>query len=169
MDKELKADKFIVTRDQMVKLLNEDLAREYQAIIAYTVYSQVIKGAQYMDIARELEKHAGEELDHALKIAKQIDYLGGKPVVTPKVVVTPDDPAEMLRADLENERETVANYRERIRQAEAMGEFALSETLRRIIAQEQEHEIDLCDALGIDVPVPKKSSNRKGRDPKAQG
>ena len=144
-----------LTREQMVALLNEDLAGEYQAIIAYVVYSQVLKGAAYTDIARELEKHAGEELQHAIKIAKQIDYLGGMPGVMPKSVKTSDDPVEMLRADLENERETVGRYRERIRQAEAMGEFALSETLRGIIVQEQEHEIDLSAALGIDVPPAK--------------
>jgi bacterioferritin len=142
-----------ISRERMVELLNADLSREYQAIIAYTVYSQVIKGAEYTDIARELEKHAGEELDHAIKIAKQIDYLGGSPTVVPQSVKTSDDPVVMLRADLENERQTVANYRQRIRQAEAMGEFALSETLRQIIVQEQEHEIDLADALGIDVPL----------------
>src|ERR1041385_1550083 len=141
-----------ITRERMIELLNEDLAGEYQAIIAYVVYSQVLKGAAYTDIARELEAHAGEELAHALKIAKQIDYLGGMPVVTPKPVKTSNDPVEMLRADLQNERETVGRYRERIRQAEAMGEFALSETLRGIIAQEQEHEIDLSSALNIEVP-----------------
>ncbi|MGA2248318.1 MAG: ferritin-like domain-containing protein [Verrucomicrobiota bacterium] len=139
----------------MAELLNEDLAREYQAVIAYTTYSQVLKGAAYTDIARELEKHAGEELAHAIKIAKQVDYLGGMPTVTPKAVKTSHDPKEMLAADLENERNTIAQYRQRIRQAEAMGEFALSEVLRGIIVQEQEHEIDLCDALGIDVPTPK--------------
>jgi len=144
-----------ITRAQMIQLLNEDLAGEYQAIIAYTVYSQVLKGAAYTDIARELEAHAGEELAHAIKIAKQIDYLGGMPAVTPKPVKTSDDPVAMLRADLENERETVGRYRERIVQAEAMGEYALSETLRGIIVQEQEHEIDLSAALGISVPQPK--------------
>jgi bacterioferritin len=141
-----------ITREEMIRLLNEDLAGEYQAIIAYIVYSQVLKGAQYSDIARELEAHAGEELAHAIKIAKQIDYLGGMPGVTPKPVKTSSDAVAMLCADLENERETVGRYRERIRQAEAMGEFALSETLRAIIVQEQEHEIDLASALGIDVP-----------------
>ena len=140
------------SREQMVQNLNEDLAGEYQAIIAYVVYSQVLKGAEYSDIARELEKHAGEELTHAIKIAKQIDYLGGMPGVTPKPVKVSDDAKVMLRADLENERQTVERYRARIRQAEAMGEFALSETLRGIIAQEQEHEIDLASALGIEVP-----------------
>src|SRR5271154_679677 len=148
--------KLNITREQMVHFLNEDLAGEYQAIIAYTVYSQVLKGAAYTDIARELELHAAEELQHAIKIAKQIDYLGGMPGVTPKPVKTSNDPVEMLRADLENERATVGRYRDRIRQAEARGEFALSETLRAIIAQEQEHEIDLAAALGIEVPLPKK-------------
>jgi bacterioferritin len=150
-----------ITRERMIQLLNEDLAGEYQAIIAYTVYSQVLKGAAYTDIARELELHAGEELQHAIKIAKQIDYLGGMPGVMPKPVKTSNDPVEMLRADLENERATVGRYRERIQQAETMGEFALSETLRAIIVQEQEHEIDLAAALGIDVPLPKKPADRK--------
>lgn len=152
-----------LTRKQMIQLLNEDLAGEYQAVIAYTVYSQVLKGAAYTDIARELEAHAGEELAHAIKIAKQIDYLGGMPGVTPKPVKTSSDPIEMLRADLENERETVARYRERILQAEAMGEYALSETLRAIIVQEQEHQIDLSAALGINVPPPTEPANNHGQ------
>lgn len=156
----MKSTEPTLSREQLISLLNEDLAGEYQAIIAYTVYSQVLKGAAYTDIARELELHAAEELQHALKIAKQIDYLGGMPCVSPKPVKTSDDPVSMLRADLENERETVGRYRERIRQAEAMGEFALSETLRGIIVQEQEHEIDLCAALGINVPLPKEPSDR---------
>jgi bacterioferritin len=160
MAKENKAAELNITRERMIQLLNEDLAREYQAIIAYIVYSQVLKGAAYTDIARELEMHAGEELAHAIKIAKQIDYLGGIPGVTPKPVQAASDPVAMLRADLKNERETVGHYRERIRQAEAMGEFALSETLRAIIVQEQEHEIDLSAALGIDVPLPIEPSNK---------
>jgi bacterioferritin len=152
-----------ISREEMIDLLNEDLSREYQAIIAYTVYSQVIKGAEYMDIARELEKHAAEELSHAIKIAKQIDYFGGSPVVTPKPVKTSADAEELLHFDLENEVETVANYRQRILQAEAMGEFALAEVLRGIIVEEQEHEIDLASALGIEVPhqeLAEKSSSR---------
>lgn len=141
-----------VSREQMIELLNEDLSREYQAVIAYTVYSQVLKGAAYMDIARELERHAGEELSHALKIAKQIDYLGGVPTTVPLPVKMSTKPEELLRFDLENEQETVANYRERIGQAEALGEYGLSEVIRQIIVQEQEHQIDLADALGIEVP-----------------
>jgi len=150
-----------ISREELIKLLNEDLAGEYQAIIAYTVYSQVLKGAAYTDIARELEIHAGEELAHAIKIAKQIDYLGGMPGVTPKPVITSTDPVVMLRVDLDNERATVGRYRERIRQAEALGEFGLSETLRAIIVQEQDHEIDLSAALGINVPPPIKPVERK--------
>ena len=145
-----------ITREQLVKFLNDDLSREYQAVIAYTVYSQILKGAAYTDIARELEKHAGEELAHAIQIAKQIDYLGGTPTVVAKPVKLSEKAEDLLRFDLENERETIANYRLRIRQAEALEEYALSEILRKIIAQEQEHEIDLADALGIDVPKPKK-------------
>jgi bacterioferritin len=145
-------DELKVSREKMIELLNDDLAREFQAIIAYTVYSQILKGAAYTDVARELEKHAGEELQHAIKIAKQIDYLGGTPTVVPKPVKLSDKPDDLLRFDLENEHETVNQYQMRIRQAEASGEFALSETLRQIIAQEQDHEIDLADALGIEVP-----------------
>lgn len=153
MKNEKTKSKWDITRKQMIKLLNEDLAGEYQAIIAYTVYSQVLKGATYTDIARELELHAAEELQHAIQIAKQIDYLGGMPGVTPKLVKTSIDPVEMLQADLENERTTIVRYRDRIRQAEAMGEFALSQTLRAIIVQEQEHEMDLSAALAMDVTI----------------
>lgn len=141
-----------ITREELIALLNEDLAREYQAIIAYVIYSQTLKGAAYQSIADELEVHAGEELSHAILIAKQIDYLNGTPVNTPKEVKVSDDPKKMLEFDLENEKETIINYRQRIRQAEAMGEFALGEVLRKIIAQEQEHLQDLADALGIDTP-----------------
>jgi bacterioferritin len=161
MIKESTAARLNITREQMIELLNEDLAGEYQAIIAYTVYSQVLKGAAYTDIARELELHAAEELQHAIKIAKQIDYLGGMPGVTPKPVKTSSDPVEMLRADLENERSTGGRYRERIRQAEAMGEYGLSETLRAIIVQEQDHEIDLSAALGINVPLAIRPADNK--------
>ena len=141
-----------VTREQLIKLLNEDLAREYQAIIAYVVYSQVLKGAEYMNIAAELEVHAGEELAHALTVAKQIDYLGGMPTVVPKEVKTSKKAKEMLKFDLDNELQTIAHYRNRIRDAEALGEFAMCEILREISIQEQEHAIDLATALGIDVP-----------------
>ena len=141
-----------VDRKKLIELLNEDLAREYQAIIAYVVYSQVLKGAAYMSIAAELETHAGEELAHAITIAKQIDYLGGMPNATANPVKITDDAKEMLRADLDNENNTVRAYRERVRQAEALGEYAISEDIREILRQEQEHQIDLATALGEDVP-----------------
>jgi bacterioferritin len=140
-----------VSRVQLAALLNEDLAREYQAIIAYVVYSQVIKGAEYMNIAGELENHAKQELNHALIIAKQIDYLGGMPTVTPKPVRTSEDAAQMLQFDLENENETIRNYRERVQQCEALGEYAMAEHIRAILVNEQEHQIDLATALGRNI------------------
>src|SRR5277367_2180098 len=141
-----------VTRDRLAELLNEDLSREYQAIIAYVVYSQVLKGATYMNIADQLEIHAKQELDHALIISRQIDYLGKMPVVTPKPVKTSEDPKEMLRFDLENENETIRNYRVRVRQCEKLGEYAMAEQIRSILVNEQEHQMDLATALGVDVP-----------------
>src|SRR6201998_978190 len=137
-----------ISRERLADLLNEDLSREYQAIISYVVYSQVLSGAQYMDIAAQLEIHAKQELDHALTISRQIDYLGKMPSVTPKAVRTSEDPKEMLRFDLEHENETVRNYRDRIRQCEALGEFAMAEQIRQILAQEQHHQIDRPPALG---------------------
>ncbi len=141
-----------MTRERLIDALNQDLEREYQAIIAYVNYSQVLKGPEYMSIAEELELHAKQELEHALLIARQIDYLGGMPSVTPKTVRTSEEPEDMLRFDLENENETVRNYRERVRQCEALGEYAIAETIRKILVNEQEHQIDLATALGEDLP-----------------
>jgi bacterioferritin len=141
-----------ITREQLINLLNEDLAREYQAIIAYVVYSQVLKGAEYMSIAGQLEIHAKQELDHALIISRQIDYLGGMPTVTPKPVRTSERAEEMLQFDLNNENETIRNYRERVRQCEALGEYAMAEHIREILVNEQDHQIDLATALGKDIP-----------------
>jgi bacterioferritin len=149
-----------LTRQQLIDLLNDDLSREYQAIIAYVVYSQVLKGAQYMKIAEELELHAAEELAHALLISKQIDYLGGMPTVTAKPVKVSEKAEDMLRFDLDNENETIRNYRERVRQCEALGEYALAENIRKIIVQEQEHQTDLATALGVDVPDVTKPEQR---------
>lgn len=140
------------SRDALIQGLNEDLAREYQAVIAYVTYSKVLKGAEYMNIAAELEKHAGEELQHALTIAEQVDYLGGTPVVQPKPVKVTSDNKEMLRADLANEVATIQNYRQRIRQCEDLQEYAMAELIREILTQEQDHLIALATALGIDAP-----------------
>jgi bacterioferritin len=143
------------TRKELIDLLNEDLAREYQAIISYVVYSQVLKGAEYMNIAGELEKHAAEELSHALIISNQIDYLGGMPAIHPKPVRTSEKAKEMLQFDLTNEGETIRNYRERVRQCEHLGEYAMAEHIREILMDEQDHQIALATALGEDVPVVK--------------
>ena len=146
------ADNPSVTRKQLIDKLNEDLSREYQAIIAYVVYSQALKGPQYMSIAKELEKHAAEELKHALTIAKHVDYLGGMPTNTPQPVKLTDKAQEMLRADLKNESDTIRAYRERVGQCEALAEYAIAEDIREILRQEQEHLSDLATALGEDAP-----------------
>ena len=144
----------VTTKDQLVALLNEDLQREFQAVIAYVNYSQVLKGAAYMNIADELEVHAGEELKHALKLSYWIDLLGGMPAVTAKTVKTSDKATDMLRFDLDNEKETIRNYRRRVKQADALDEFALSEDLRDILRDEQDHLNALATALGEDTPDP---------------
>jgi len=141
-----------MSRSQLAELLNGDLSREYQAIIAYTVYSQVLKGAEYMDIAAQLQIHAKQELEHALTISKQIDYLGEMPSVVPKPVKTSEKAKEMLKFDLDNETETIRNYRQRVRQCESLDEFAMAELIREILVQEQDHLIDLATALGVDPP-----------------
>jgi bacterioferritin len=143
-----------LNREQLIEYLNEDLAREYQAIIAYVNYSQVLKGAAYMNIADELAVHATEELAHALKISNAIDYLGGMPTVQPKPVKTSEEAEEMLRFDLDNEKETIRQYRRRLKQAEELNEYALSETIRTILIDEQDHLVSLATALGIDPPQP---------------
>ena len=143
-----------LTRKKLIDLLNEDLSREYQAIIAYVNYSQVLKGAQYMNIAGELEVHAKEELDHALKVSNAIDYLGCMPSVAPKPVKTSEKATDMLRFDLDNEKETIRQYRRRIKQCDELNEFAIGESIREILMQEQDHLIALATALGIDPPNP---------------
>jgi bacterioferritin len=143
-----------MTREKLIAALNEDLAREYQAIIAYVNYSQVLKGAAYMNIASELAVHAKQELDHALQVANHIDYLGGMPSVTPKPVKTSEKPEEMLKFDLENEKETIRHYRRRVKQADELFEYAIAESLRGILVDEQDHLIALATALGIDPPNP---------------
>lgn len=146
-----------ISRDNLAELLNEDLSREYQAIIAYVVYSEVLKGAEFMNIADQLAIHAQQELEHALIISRQIDYLGKMPTVTPKPVRTSEDARDMLRFDLNNENDTIRNYRERIRRCEDLGEFALAEQIRKILVQEQDHQIDLATVLGEEVPDLSKS------------
>jgi bacterioferritin len=145
-------DQAKMTRKRLIDALNEDLSREYQAIIAYVNYSQVLKGAAYMNVAAELAIHAQEELAHALQIANHVDYLGGMPSVTPKAVKTSEKAEDMLKFDLENERETIRNYRRRVKQADELNEFAIAESLRGILVQEQDHLNTLATALGIEPP-----------------
>lgn len=142
------------TRQELIDALNEDLSREYQAIIAYVNYSQVLKGAAYMNIANELTVHAKQELDHALQVSGHVDYLGGMPTVTPKPVKTSEKAEEMLQFDLDNEKETIRQYRRRVKQADELNEFAIAEGLREILVDEQDHLVALATALGIDPPNP---------------
>ena len=151
-----------VTREDLIALLNEDLAREYQAVISYVVYSQVLKGAEYMNIAAELELHAAEELSHALLIAGQIDYLGGMPLTVAKPVRTSAKAEDMLRFDLEAENETIGHYRERVRQCEALGEYAVAEHIRDILVQEQDHQVALASALGVEIPNVTRNQSTNG-------
>ena len=141
-----------ITRKRLVDLLNEDLAREFQAIIAYVNYSQVLKGAAYMNIAAELEKHAAEELSHALILSNQIDYFSGMPTTVPKPVKTSEKAEDMLRFDLDNENETIRQYRRRIKQCENWASSPPRNISARSCCDEQDHQIALATALGIDVP-----------------
>jgi bacterioferritin len=150
-----------LTRETLIEHLNGDLAREYQAIIAYVVYSQVLDGAEYMNIAAELEKHAAQELQHALIISKQVDYLNGQPTVQPMPVKVSSSNKEMLRADLDNENETIRNYRQRVRECEQLGEYAMAELVRGILVDEQDHQTALATALGIEVPNVEKPRSGK--------
>jgi bacterioferritin len=154
-----------VTKDQLIQGLQEDIAREYKAIIQYIIFSQKLDSARYMNIADQLEEHAHQELDHALAIARQLDYFGAYPVHEPKPIEVSKENEGMLEADLRAEDDTIRNYRERIRQADALGEYALGEVLRGIVEQEQDHQIDLATALGV-VPDEQK---RKSKAPAKSG
>jgi bacterioferritin len=153
-DKKNAAKSTAITKKKLIELLNEDLQREFQAVIAYVNYSQTLKGAAYMNIADELAVHATEELAHALKLSYWIDFLGGEPAVTAKPVKTSKKSDEKLRFDLENEKETIRNYRRRIRQVDMLNEFALGEDLREILRDESDHLNALATALGEDTPDP---------------
>jgi len=163
MQDQKSVDEKEISRDRLAELLNEDLSREYQAIISYVVYSQVLKGAEFMNIADQLALHAKQELDHALILSRQIDYLGKMPTVHPQAVRTSAEAKQMLRFDLENENTTIRNYRERVRQCEALGEFAMAEQIRQIMVDEQDHQIDLATALGEEVPDLSLRIGKKGK------
>jgi bacterioferritin len=148
------------TREQLIQGLQEDIAREYKAIIQYVIFSQKLDGAQYMNIADQLAVHAHQELDHALAIARQLDYFDAYPTHQPKPIEVSEDNQGMLQADLAAEDDTIKHYRERIRQADELGEYALGEVLREIVKQEQDHQMDLATALGV-VPDEQKRKASK--------
>jgi bacterioferritin len=142
-----------ISPSQLIDLLNEDLARECQALIICRVHSQMINGdAAYRNIAKGLEQHAQEELQHALIIGDQIHSLGGIPQISPKLFKTSDNTEQMLRFELENGYETIRNYRERVRQCEALGKRVMAEQISEILVYELQHQIELATALGKRVP-----------------
>lgn len=137
-----------VTKEQLIDLLNKDLGLEYTAMVQYIQHQGVLKGAMYQSIAKELAVHAQEELQHAIIIAGQIDYLGGVPTVDVPPARISGDNVTMLQQDLEGENDAIARYITRIRQAEDLNLYHLSHQLRNILAVEQEHAMDLEQALG---------------------
>jgi bacterioferritin len=137
-----------ITMSDLIQSLNKDLELEYSAAIQYINHAAVMKGAAYGDIIKELKIHANEEIQHALILADQIDYLKGKPSVGVGPIKTNDDNIAMLEQDLEGEEDAIRRYKIRIDQAEQLKEFALSQQLRTILAMEQEHAMDLEQALG---------------------
>jgi bacterioferritin len=137
-----------ISKKQLIDLLNRDLGLEYTAIVQYTQHQGVLKGAMYQSIQKELIIHAQEELQHATILAAQIDYLGGVPTVAMPPAKTARDSIKMLTQDLEGENDAIARYSARIRQAEELDLYHLAQQLRTILAMEQEHAMDLEQALG---------------------
>jgi bacterioferritin len=137
-----------VTMEKLIDLLNMDLELEYSAAIQYINHAAVMTGAAYGDIIKELKIHANEEIQHAMILADQIDYLGGRPSVGVGKILTSEDNNQMLQQDLDGEEDAIKRYKLRIEQAEQLKEFALAQQLRNILATEQEHAMDLRQALG---------------------
>ncbi len=137
-----------VTIQKLLEMLNKDLELEYAAGIQYVQHSAVMSGAQYGDIIKELKVHATQEFEHAMTLSDQIDFLGGTPAINVGPVRTSRDNVEMLEQDLASEEDAIARYKVRIDQAEELKEFALAQHLRNILSVEQEHAMDLVQALG---------------------
>jgi bacterioferritin len=137
-----------ITQKKLIDLLNKDLELEYSAAIQYINHAAVMTGAAYGDIIKELKIHANEEIQHAMTLADQIDYLGGSPSVNVGKILTSDDNVQMLEQDLDGEEDAIKRYKIRVEQAEQLKEFALAQQLRTILAMEQEHAMDLKQALG---------------------
>ena len=138
-----------ITTGKIIELLNDDLELEYSAAIQYINHSAVMTGAAYGDIIKELKIHANEEIQHAMILADQIDFLGGDPTVKVGEIRVSNDADTMLRQDLDGEEDAIARYKLRVEQAEGLKEFALAQQLRNILATEQEHAMDLKQALGV--------------------
>ncbi len=137
-----------ITTNKLIDLLNRDLELEYSAAIQYINHAAVMKGAAYGDVIKEIKIHANEEIAHAVILADQIDYLGGSPSVNVGKIVTSEDNDVMLQQDLDGEEDAIKRYKMRVEQAEQLKEFALAQQLRTILAMEQEHAMDLKQALG---------------------
>lgn len=137
-----------ITKEQLLALLNKDLGLEYTACVQYTQHQGVLKGAMYQSIQKELIIHAQEELAHATILASQIDYLGGVPTVNMPLPKTSANNEEMLKQDLAGEDDAIARYIVRVKQAEVLNLYHLAQQLRTILAVEQEHAMDLEQALG---------------------
>ena len=137
-----------ITQEKLIELLNKDLELEYSAAIQYINHAAVMRGAAYGDIIKELKIHANEEVLHAMTLADQIDYLEGSPSVNVGKILTSKDNDEMLQQDLDGEEDAIRRYKVRVEQAEQLKEFALAQQLRNILAVEQEHAMDLKQALG---------------------
>ena len=138
-----------ITTDKLIELLNHDLELEYSAAIQYINHSAVMTGAAYGDIIKEIKIHANEEIQHAMILADQIDFLGGDPTVKVGEIRVSNDADTMLRQDLDGEEDAITRYKLRVEQAEGLKEFALAQQLRNILATEQEHAMDLKQALGV--------------------
>jgi bacterioferritin len=137
-----------ITPEKLIELLNKDLELEYSAAIQYINHAAVMTGAAYGDIIKELKIHANEEIGHAMILADQIDYLGGSPSVVVGPIQTSQDNDQMLEQDLAGEEDAIKRYKVRVEQAEQLKEFALAQQLRTILAVEQEHAMDIKQALG---------------------
>ena len=138
-----------IALNKLIDFLNNDLELEYSAAIQYINHSAVMTGAAYGDIIKEIRIHVTEEIQHAMTLADQIDYLGGSPSVSVGKILTDTDNIEMLKQDLAGEEDAIKRYKMRIEQAESLKEFALAQQLRTILAMEQEHAMDLKQALGL--------------------
>ena len=148
----------VLTREELIALLNEDLLLEYTAALQYFQHYARLQGPMYSYIREELQKHGMEEIEHASKLADRITYMGGTPAVGTKSFKLSPNSKTMLEQDLFDEKIAVARYKTRNLQALSLGEFGLASILQEILIQEEEHVSDLETALGPDtVPTPYQS------------